>query len=49
MGRRERRHQEDAPSSAIKQIEIRVKVAPVPFIADAREGYGGGWRLRQTA
>lgn len=32
-----------------KQTEVRVKVAPVPFSQDAREGYGGGWRLRQTA
>ncbi|MGA2817847.1 MAG: aminomethyl transferase family protein, partial [Xanthobacteraceae bacterium] len=32
-----------------KQTEIRVKVSPVPYSRDAREAYGGGWRLRQTA
>ena len=31
-----------------KQFEIRVKVSPVPYARDAREGYGGGWRLRQA-
>jgi vanillate/3-O-methylgallate O-demethylase len=32
-----------------KQTTIRVKVSPVPYSKDAREGYGGGWRMRQTA
>jgi len=32
-----------------KQTEIRVTVAPVPYAREAREAYGGGWRLRQTA
>jgi len=31
-----------------KQFEIRAKVSPVPYARDAREGYGGGWRLRQS-
>ena len=29
-----------------KQYEARVKVAPVPFARDAREGYHAGWRTR---
>jgi vanillate/3-O-methylgallate O-demethylase len=31
-----------------RQAEIRVKVSPVPYSRDAREAYGGGWRLRQA-
>jgi vanillate/3-O-methylgallate O-demethylase len=31
-----------------KQIEIRVKVAPVPYARDAREAYAQGWRTRQS-
>ncbi|MET0535014.1 MAG: aminomethyl transferase family protein [Steroidobacter sp.] len=30
------------------QTEIRVKVAPVPYARDAREGYHQGWRTRQV-
>jgi vanillate/3-O-methylgallate O-demethylase len=30
-----------------KQIEIRVKVAPVPYSRDARETYAEGWRTEQ--
>ena len=30
------------------QTEIRVKVAPVPYARDAREGYQQGWRTRQS-
>jgi vanillate/3-O-methylgallate O-demethylase len=29
-----------------KQLEVRVKVAPVPYSRDAREGYHQGWRSR---
>jgi vanillate/3-O-methylgallate O-demethylase len=29
-----------------KQLEVRVKVAPVPYARDAREGYHEGWRTR---
>ena len=29
-----------------KQYEVRVKVAPVPYARDAREGYQQGWRTR---
>jgi vanillate/3-O-methylgallate O-demethylase len=29
-----------------KQLEVRVKVAPVPYSRDAREGYHEGWRSR---
>ena len=32
-----------------KQLEIRVKVAPVPYARDARETYAQGWRTRQPA
>lgn len=28
-----------------RQTEIRVRVAPTPFSRDARESYGGGWRV----
>ena len=29
-----------------KQIEVRVKVSPVPYARAAREGYHQGWRTR---
>jgi vanillate/3-O-methylgallate O-demethylase len=29
-----------------KQLEVRVRVAPVPYSRDAREGYHQGWRSR---
>ena len=32
-----------------KPLEVRVKVAPVPFARDARETYAEGWRTKQTA
>ncbi|MEI9885858.1 MAG: aminomethyltransferase family protein [Rhizomicrobium sp.] len=32
-----------------KQIEIRVKVSPVPYSRDARESYAAGWRTKQPA
>jgi vanillate/3-O-methylgallate O-demethylase len=32
-----------------EQIEIRVKVSPVPYSRDARETYAEGWRTRQMA
>lgn len=31
-----------------KQLEVRVKVAPVPYSRDARETYQQGWRSRQS-
>ncbi len=31
-----------------KQMEVRVRVAPVPYARDAREGYHQGWRSRQS-
>ena len=31
-----------------KQLEVRVKVAPVPYARDAREGYQSGWRTRHA-
>jgi vanillate/3-O-methylgallate O-demethylase len=31
-----------------QQLEVRVKVAPVPYAQDAREGYHQGWRTRQS-
>jgi len=31
-----------------KQTEVRVKIAPVPYARDAREGYHSGWRTRQS-
>jgi vanillate/3-O-methylgallate O-demethylase len=31
-----------------KQLEVRVKVAPVPYARDAREAYHQGWRTRQA-
>lgn len=30
------------------QLEVRVKVAPVPYARDAREAYHDGWRTRQA-
>jgi vanillate/3-O-methylgallate O-demethylase len=32
-----------------KQMEIRVKVSPVPYSADARQHYAEGWRTKQPA
>jgi vanillate/3-O-methylgallate O-demethylase len=32
-----------------KQLEVRVKVSPVPFARDARETYAQGWRTKQPA
>ena len=29
-----------------KQLEVRVKVSPVPYARDARESYHQGWRTR---
>lgn len=31
-----------------KQLEVRVKVSPVPYARDAREAYHEGWRTRQV-
>ena len=31
-----------------KQIDVRVKVSPVPYSRDVREGYHEGWRTRQA-
>ena len=31
-----------------KQLDVRVKVSPVPYARDAREGYHEGWRTRQS-
>jgi vanillate/3-O-methylgallate O-demethylase len=31
-----------------KQFEVRVRVSPVPYAAQAREGYHEGWRTRQS-
>jgi vanillate/3-O-methylgallate O-demethylase len=31
-----------------KQLDMRVKVAPVPYARDAREAYHQGWRTRQA-
>ena len=31
-----------------KQVEVRVKVSPVPYARDAREGYHEGWRSRRA-
>jgi len=30
------------------QLDVRVKVAPVPYAREAREGYHEGWRTRQA-
>ena len=35
------------PVERHKQLEVRVKVAPVPYASEAREGYHQGWRTRQ--
>ena len=35
------------PVERHKPIEVRVKVAPVPYASGAREGYHEGWRTRQ--
>jgi len=35
------------PVERHKTIEVRVKVAPVPYASVAREGYHKGWRTRQ--
>ena len=35
------------PVERHKQMEVRVKVAPVPYASAAREGYHEGWRTRQ--
>jgi vanillate/3-O-methylgallate O-demethylase len=35
------------PVERHKQVEVRVKVAPVPYASAAREGYHEGWRTRQ--
>jgi vanillate/3-O-methylgallate O-demethylase len=32
-----------------RQMEIRVKVSPVPYSRDARESYADSWRTRQNA
>jgi vanillate/3-O-methylgallate O-demethylase len=32
-----------------KQLEIRVKVSPVPYSQDARQHYAQGWRTKQPA
>ena len=37
------------PSGYKHDVEIRVKVAPVPYSRDARESYAAGWRTRQVA
>jgi vanillate/3-O-methylgallate O-demethylase len=29
-----------------KQLDVRVKVSPVPYARDAREAYPEGWRTR---
>jgi vanillate/3-O-methylgallate O-demethylase len=31
-----------------KQLDVRVKVAPVPYAREVREGYHEGWRTRQS-
>jgi vanillate/3-O-methylgallate O-demethylase len=31
-----------------KQLDVRVKVSPVPYARTVREGYQGGWRSRQS-
>ena len=32
-----------------RQIDIRVKVSPVPYSRDARESYVDSWRTKKTA
>ena len=36
------------PVERHKQLEVQVKVAPVPYARDAREAYHEGWRTRQA-
>src|SRR6185503_13855846 len=36
-------------SEAHKPLEVRVKVAPVPYARDARESYAEGWRTKRPA
>jgi hypothetical protein len=31
-----------------RQLEVRVKVSPVPYASTAREGYHEGWRTRSA-
>lgn len=31
-----------------RQVEIRVKVSPVPYSRNARESYADGWRSRNA-
>ena len=34
-------------SESHKPLDVRVKVAPVPYARDAREGYAEGWRTKK--
>src|ERR1700733_11540719 len=36
------------PVERHKQLDVRVKVSPVPYARDVREGYHQGWRTRQA-
>ena len=36
------------PVERHKQLEVQVKVSPVPYARDAREAYHQGWRTRQA-
>jgi vanillate/3-O-methylgallate O-demethylase len=36
------------PVERHKQLDVRVKVCPVPYARDVREGYHQGWRTRQA-
>ena len=36
------------PVERHKQLEVRVKVSPVPYARDVRESYHQGWRTRQA-
>ena len=36
------------PVERHKQLEVQVKVSPVPYARDAREAYQQGWRTRQA-
>src|SRR5580704_5273908 len=36
------------PVERHKQLDVRVKVSPVPYARDVREGYHEGWRTRQV-
>ena len=31
-----------------KQLEVQVKVSPVPYSREVREGYHEGWRTKQA-